>query len=96
MSMWIFFEPGEKASSRPVTRSSKRAPTADHHVAVVHGVVGLEGAVHADHAQPGRIVGRKGAQAHQGRGHRRAGQVRRTRAAASLARGPALITPPPV
>ncbi len=28
MSMWIFFEPGEKASSRPVTRSSKRAPTA--------------------------------------------------------------------
>ena len=28
MSMWIFFEPGEKASSRPVMRSSKRAPTA--------------------------------------------------------------------
>ena len=27
MSMWIFFEAGEKASSRPVTRSSKRAPT---------------------------------------------------------------------
>ncbi len=26
MSIWIFFEPGEKASSRPVTRSSKRAP----------------------------------------------------------------------
>ncbi len=28
MSMWIFFEPGEKALSRPVTRSSKREPTA--------------------------------------------------------------------
>ena len=24
--MWTFFEPGEKASSRPVTRSSNRAP----------------------------------------------------------------------
>ncbi len=28
MSIWIFFEPGEKASSRPVMRSSKREPTA--------------------------------------------------------------------
>ena len=26
MSTWIFFEPGAKAASRPVTRSSKRAP----------------------------------------------------------------------
>jgi len=26
MSTWIFFEAGEKASSRPVMRSSKRAP----------------------------------------------------------------------
>ncbi len=26
ISTWIFLEPGEKASSRPVTRSSKRAP----------------------------------------------------------------------
>ena len=26
MSMWIFFEPGENASVRPVMRSSKRAP----------------------------------------------------------------------
>ena len=95
MSMWILFEPGEKASSRPVTRSSKRAPTAHHHVAVVHGVVGLEGAVHAHHAQPGRIAGRKGAQAHQGRGDRRAGQGGEL-AQRRLAPGPALITPPPV
>ena len=27
ISMWIFFEPGENASVRPVMRSSKRAPT---------------------------------------------------------------------
>lgn len=27
MSMWIFLLPGEKASRRPVTRSSNRAPT---------------------------------------------------------------------
>ena len=27
MSMWIFFELGEKSASRPVTRSSNRAPT---------------------------------------------------------------------
>jgi len=27
MSMWIFFDPGENASIRPVMRSSKRAPT---------------------------------------------------------------------
>ena len=26
MSTWIFFEPGENASVRPVMRSSKRAP----------------------------------------------------------------------
>ncbi len=28
MSMWIFFEVGAKASRRPVTRSSNRAPMA--------------------------------------------------------------------
>ena len=28
MSMWILAESGEKASSRPVMRSSKRAPIA--------------------------------------------------------------------
>jgi len=26
ISIWIFFEPGENASTRPVMRSSKRAP----------------------------------------------------------------------
>ena len=59
MSMWIFFEPGEKASSRPVMRSSKRAPTADHQVAIVHRPVGFPGAVHAEHAEPLRIGGRE-------------------------------------
>ena len=40
----------------------------DHHVAVVHGHVGLVGAVHAEHAEP-LLVGRRiGAEPHQGRG----------------------------
>ena len=43
----------------------------DHHVAVVHGVIGFIGAVHADHAQPRGIVRRKGTQSHQGGGYRR-------------------------
>ena len=52
-------------------------PGADrqHDVAVVHGVVGLPGAVHAQHAQK-LFVGRGiGAQAHQRVGHRKAGHV---------------------
>ncbi len=38
MSTWIFFEFGEKASRRPVMRSSKRAPTAIITIAIVHRV----------------------------------------------------------
>ena len=41
----------------------------------MHGVVGLVGAVHAEHAQPLRIGGRIGAEAHQRRGDRKTGQV---------------------
>ena len=48
---------------------------ADHHVAVVHRPVGLVGAVHAEHAEPLRIGGRKGAEPHQGRGDREAGEL---------------------
>ena len=48
---------------------------ADHQVAVMHGVVGLEGAVHAEHAEP-LLVGRRiGAEAHQRGGHREAGRA---------------------
>ena len=70
MSMWIFFERGENASMRPVMRSSKRAPMHDHHVAVVHGEVGLVGAVHAEHAEPLLAGSREGAETHQRRGDR--------------------------
>ncbi len=47
----------------------------DHQVAVVHGVVRFPGAVHAEHAEPLRVGGRIGAEAHQRRGDRVAGQV---------------------
>ncbi len=66
MSMWIFFEPGEKASIRPVMRSSKARADVHHQVAAMHGEVRLVGAVHAEHAQPLRVMGRIGAEAHQG------------------------------
>jgi hypothetical protein len=41
------------------------------------------------------IAGREGAEAHQGRGDRRAGHAANSRSACA-ASGPALITPPPV
>ncbi len=75
MSMWIFFEPGEKASSAAGDAVVEAGADRDHDVAVVHGVVGLVGAVHAEHAEPLRVGGREGAEAHQGRGDRAAGQL---------------------
>ena len=48
---------------------------ADHHVAIVHRPVGLPGAVHAEHAEPLRIGGREGAEPHQRRGDRKAGEL---------------------
>jgi hypothetical protein len=72
--MWIFLLPGEKASRRPVTRSSKRAPTQIMTSQSCMALLASKRAVHAQHAQPGRVGGREGAQAHQGRGDRRAGQ----------------------
>ena len=48
---------------------------ADHQIAIMHRVVGLERAVHAEHAQP-LLVGRGiGAQAHQRRGDGKSGQA---------------------
>ena len=69
---------------------------ADHHVAIVHRHVGFVGAVHAEHAEPLRIGGREGAEPHQRRGDREAGQLRPVRAAARSRCGPELMTPPPV
>ena len=48
---------------------------ADHQIAVVHGVVGLERAVHAEHAEPLLVGGGIGAEAHQRRGDREAGRA---------------------
>ena len=48
---------------------------ADHHVAIVHRHVGFVGAVHAEHAEPLRIGRRIGAEPHQRRGDREAGEL---------------------
>jgi hypothetical protein len=49
--------PGEKASSRPVMRSSKRAPILNHDIAIMHRQIGFISAVHAQHAKELRIIG---------------------------------------
>ena len=69
---------------------------ADHHVAIVHRPVGFVGAVHAEHAEPLRIGGRKGAEAHQRRGDREAGELDQLAQQLAGASGPELMTPPPV
>lgn len=48
---------------------------AEHEVAVMHRPVGLVGAVHAEHAEPGPAAGRIGAKPHQRRGDGEAGQL---------------------
>ena len=57
----------------------------DHHVAIVHRHVGFVGAVHAEHAEPLLVGGGIGAEAHQRRGDREAGQMR-TNSRSKLAR----------
>ena len=48
---------------------------ADHDVAIVHRHVGFVGAVHAEHADPVLAARRIGAETHQRRGDRKAGQI---------------------
>ena len=69
MSMCTFFEPGEKASSRPVMRSSKRAPTAIIRSQSCIVWLGFVGAVHAEHAEPVLSRSRIGSKPHQGGRH---------------------------
>ncbi len=57
-----------------MTRSSKRAPTAMIRSARFIAMFDLIGAVHAEHAEPLRIVGGEGAEPHQRRGDRCAGE----------------------
>jgi hypothetical protein len=52
ISMWIFFEPGENASSAPGDAVIEARADADHDIAIMHRHVGFIGAVHAQHAQP--------------------------------------------
>ena len=96
MSIWIFRDPGLNAFSRPVTRSSNRAPIASMHVAAVHRQVRLVGAVHAQHAEELRVAGRDRRPAPSacwctGKPVMR-DELRQARAEAA---GPELITPPP-
>ena len=75
MSMWIFFEPGEKASSAAGDAVVEARADADHDVAIMHRHVGFVGAVHAEHAEPVLAGRRIGAEAHQRRGDRKAGDL---------------------
>ena len=75
MSMWIFFERGEKASRRPVMRSSKRAPTQTITSQSCMAEVGFVGAVHAEHAEPLLVGGGIGAEPHQRRRDGEAGEA---------------------
>ena len=69
MSTWTIFARPANSETLPVTRSSKRTPRASSRSAVVHGVVGVDAAVHAQHVQRERIVAGEAAQALQGGGH---------------------------
>ena len=89
MSMWIFFEPGEKASSRPVMRSSKRAPTAI--IRSQSCIDQLASQVPCMPSMPShcRSAAGKGAEPHQRRGDGKAGEL--DQFAQQIARGAAGI-----
>ena len=96
MSMWIFFDFGEKASRRPVMRSSKRAPMqiirSQSCMAMLASYVPCMPSM-PSHCRSDAGIG---AEPHQRRGDRKARQRAPARAAASEACGPELMTPPPV
>ena len=68
----------------------------DHQIAIVHRPIRLPGAVHAEHAEPLRIGGRKGAEPHQRRGDGKAGELDQFAQQNRCAARPELMTPPPV
>lgn len=68
---------------------------AHHHVAIMHGHVGLVSAVHAQHAQPFLAARRIGTEAHERGGDGNA-RHRHELAQQLEAVGPELMTPPPV
>ena len=69
MSTWIFTASGQNVSGVPVIRSSQREPDRHDQVAVRHRLVGVGGAVHAEHAQGQRVGLGERALAQQGVGH---------------------------
>ena len=58
MSTWIFFEPGLNAFEPPGHPVVEPRADIEHHVAAMHGQVGLVRAVHAQHAEELRVAGR--------------------------------------
>ena len=76
-------------------------PDVDHHVAIVHGEIGLVGAVHSKHAEPLAVRCREGAEPHERRSdgkprelHEFAQQLRRLDA--RIDHSPAGIEQPPL
>ena len=56
MSMWILVAPTQNSDSLPVMRSSQRAPIAMIRSQFDDRLVGVGGAVHAEHALVQRVV----------------------------------------
>ena len=75
MSTWILLRARRERVEPAGDAVVEARADADHHVAVVHRPVRLPGAVHAEHAEPLRIGGRIGAEPHQRRGDRKAGEL---------------------
>ncbi len=75
MSMWTMKAFLANSSLLPVTRSSKRTPSARSRSHSIDGVVRIHAAVHAEHVEEQRIVAADGAQAHHGRRDGDAGLV---------------------
>ena len=65
MSTWMILASGAKPSSLPVTRSSKRLPSAMSRSELLHRGDGGVVAVHAGHAEAQRVVVGERAAGHQ-------------------------------
>ena len=93
MSMWTILPCLANSDTLPVTRSSNRTPKASSKSASFDGVVRIDAAVHAEHVERQRIVGRECAQAHHGRGDGNAWSCATSSRSSSLASP--VMTPPP-
>ena len=75
MSAWMITACGAKVSSLPVTRSSKRVPSAISRSAFCSAVTADDRAVHAGHAEVLGVAVRERAARHQRGDHRDAGEL---------------------